>query len=56
MYMTEPPMPRVRPANKGDVDAVFELAATMAVSFTVDPEAFRRSSPPSRPPPMRTCW
>lgn len=41
--MTELHMPRVRPANNGDVDAVLELAASMAVSFTVDPEAFRRS-------------
>jgi GNAT superfamily N-acetyltransferase len=41
--MTDLPTPRVRPADIGDVEAVFELAADMAVSFTVEPEAFRRS-------------
>jgi GNAT superfamily N-acetyltransferase len=41
--MTDLRKPRVRPAGDGDVEAVFELAAMMAISFTVEPEAFRRS-------------
>lgn len=35
--------PLIRPASVHDIDAVFELAAMMASTFSVEAEAFRRS-------------